>query len=300
MKCFVCGMEIREEASFCPYCGKNQNERPAEHHCVHCGQVIRAEAKFCGHCGGEQIKLPEPAVEEPVVVQEPVVGEVPAELAAEEPVVAAPVEPVPVFVPTPPPAPVQEPVYRYNPEPVYRQPNVVQPAYQMPMMRPAFQLPTERALWKMILLSILTLGIYPMVIWSKISMEINVVASRQDGKWTMHFLWMCFLAPLTLGIYPFVWIHELCNRIGEELQRRRIDYQFSAATFWLWNLLYFLLGFAVTAALAFLLPKAGLGMKMAIIAAAATSVISIIGPFVYLHKNMKAMNLLNADYNEKG
>ena len=61
-----------------------------------------------------------------------------------------------------------------------------------------------------------------------------------------------------------------------------------------------MLGAVVTALLAFLLPKAGLGREIAYIAAAATSLISFVGPFVYLHKNMKAMNLMNADYNEKG
>ena len=111
---------------------------------------------------------------------------------------------------------------------------------------------------------------------------------------------MLLLAPITLMIYPLVWIHGLCNRTGDELIRRRVNYKFSAATFWLWNLLYPLLGIAVTVALFFLLPMVKVSVLVVYLASAATGVISFIGPFVYLHKHMKAMNLLNADYNEKG
>ena len=370
MQCFVCGEQIREDARFCPYCGKDQSERPAEHYCVHCGQEIGENDKFCGTCGGDQSKLPEPIVEEvpaqvedcaceeeivmeELVVEESVVAETAAEetveeepvaeeTVAEEPAVEEPVkaepavvhaEPAPAPIPTPAPAPTpvqayqppvqayqppaqayqppvqayQPPVQAYQPPaqayqqpaPVYQQ-AVVQQVYQMPVARPAFQLPTHRALWKMILLSILTLGIYPIVIFSKMSMEINVVASRHDGKWTMHFFWMWFLAPLTLCIYPLVWIHGLCNRIGGELLRRRIDYKFNAGTFWLWNLLYPMLAGIVTAVLTVVLSTVGVGEEIAVIAALATSLIAAVGPFVYLHKHMKAMNLVNADYNERG
>ena len=55
--------------------------------------------------------------------------------------------------------------------------------------------------------------------------------------------------------------------MGAELKRRQIDYNFGAADFWLWCILGCLI---------------------------------LIGPFVYIHKRMKAMNLINADYNEKG
>jgi hypothetical protein len=203
---------------------------------------------------------------------------------------------VPVAVPAPEPQP-----YHYNPTPVYQPQPVVQPVYYAaPAVRPVFQLPEKRAMWKMILLSILTLGIYPFVIWCKISMEINVVASRYDGEWTMHYMCMMLLAPITLMIYPLVWIHGLCRRTGDELIRRKLNYKFSAATFWLWNLLYPLLGAIITVALVFILPTFNLSLMIVYIASAATSIISFIGPFVYLHKHMKAMNLVNADYNEKG
>ena len=134
---------------------------------------------------------------------------------------------------------------------------------------PVMQLPTRRGLLKTILLSIITFGIYPLVMFSKISSEINMIASRYDGKKTMHFCLLVFIvAPITAGIAGIVWYHRISNRIGNELARRGIAYHFSAGTFWGWNVL--------------------------------GSLLFGVGPFVYLHKLCKAMNLLCADYNVKG
>ena len=134
---------------------------------------------------------------------------------------------------------------------------------------PAIKLPTKRGWLKTILLSIITFGIYPLVMFSKISSEINLIASRYDGKKTMHFCLLAFIvAPITLGIGGIVWSHRISNRIGNELTRRGIDYKFSAGTFWGWNVLGCLL-FGI-------------------------------GPIIYLHKLCKSMNLLCADFNEHG
>ena len=133
---------------------------------------------------------------------------------------------------------------------------------------PAIQLKTNRSLTKMILLGIITLGIYPLVVYTLISSEINTVASKYDGKSTMHYGLVYFIFSwLTLGIVPFVWYHRISNRIGDENRRRGTGYEFGASDFWLWNILGSLI---------------------------------IVGPFVYIHKMMKAMNLINADYNVRG
>jgi hypothetical protein len=83
----------------------------------------------------------------------------------------------------------------------------------------------------------------------------------------MPYFGMIILSPVTLGIYTFVWMHKFCRRIGEELQRRKLDYQFGASTFWLWGILGSLI---------------------------------LVGPFIFTHKLMKAMNKINADFNVKG
>lgn len=133
---------------------------------------------------------------------------------------------------------------------------------------PVLQLNTTRGLLKFILLTLITFGIYALVFYSKISTDINLIASRHDGKKTMHYCLLTFIvAPITLGIAGIVWCHRISARIGNELTRRGITYDFGASDFWLWNVL---------------------GSFVAV------------GPFIYLHKLCKAMNLLCADYNVNG
>lgn len=133
---------------------------------------------------------------------------------------------------------------------------------------PVVQLKTNKSLLKTILLSLITFGIYGLVVMSAVSNDINVVASRYDGKKTMHYCLLTFIvAPITLGIAGIVWSHKISNRIGAELQRRGIAYKFSARDFWLWNVLGSFI---------------------------------LVGPFVYMHKLFKAVNLMNADFNAKG
>lgn len=134
--------------------------------------------------------------------------------------------------------------------------------------RPIAQLKTNRGLGKYILLSLVTLGIYGIIYFSCISSDINIIASRYDGKKTVHFCLMAFiLAPITLGIYGIIWYHNISKRIGMELDRRCINYSFGAKDFWLWNILGSLI---------------------------------VVGPFIYIHKISKAMNLLSEDFNAVG
>lgn len=133
---------------------------------------------------------------------------------------------------------------------------------------PVGQLKTNRSLLKFILLSFITFGIYGLVVMSSVSTDINTIASRYDGKKTMHYCLVVFIfAGLTFGIVPLVWYHRISNRIGGELSRRGIDYKFGAGTYWGWAILGSLI---------------------------------VVGPFVYSHKLLKAMNLLSAHYNVNG
>lgn len=52
---------------------------------------------------------------------------------------------------------------------------------------PVGQLKTNKSLVKFILLSLITFGIYGIVILSSVSNDINIIASRYDGKRTMHY-----------------------------------------------------------------------------------------------------------------
>lgn len=145
-----------------------------------------------------------------------------------------------------------------------------QPLNQQPVMyqQPVTQLNTNKSLIKYILLNIITFGIYGIVVMSSVSSDINVIASRFDGKRTMHYCLLFFLVgPITFGIAYLVWFHRISARIGAELKRRGIDYSISAGTYWLWGIL--------------------------------GSVI-IVGPFVFLHKLFKATNLLCENFNSAG
>lgn len=133
---------------------------------------------------------------------------------------------------------------------------------------PVGQLKTNKSLLKYILLSLITFGIYGIVVMSSVSNDINIIASRYDGKKTMHFCLLTFvIAPITFGIAAFVWYHKLSNRIKNELARRGIDYSFGAGTFWGWGILGSLI---------------------------------VVGPFIYIHKLFKATNLLCKNYNVNG
>ncbi|MDR1735490.1 MAG: DUF4234 domain-containing protein [Oscillospiraceae bacterium] len=138
----------------------------------------------------------------------------------------------------------------------------------VPSPAPVGQLNTSRSLLKLILLSFITFGIYSIVFYSGISTDINIVASRYDGKRTMHFCLLIFLVtPFTLGIGALVWNHRLAGRMGRELQRRGVQYSFDSGTFWLWSVL---------------------------------GAMIVVGPFVYIHKLAKASRLMNQHYNTHG
>ena len=133
---------------------------------------------------------------------------------------------------------------------------------------PVGQLKTNKSLLKYILLSLITFGIYGIVVMSSVSSDVNIVASRYDGKKTMHYCLLFFLVgPITLGIAYLVWYHKISARIGTELERRNIDYHFSAADYWLWNILGSFI---------------------------------IVGPFVYYYKLFKATNKMCEHYNING
>ncbi len=51
MDCKQCGREIREGASFCPYCGSPVQAAPKTVFCIFCGAELPDEAAFCPNCG---------------------------------------------------------------------------------------------------------------------------------------------------------------------------------------------------------------------------------------------------------
>ena len=256
--------------------------------CHYCGTEISGNEVFCRYCGTRQQSAP----------QEAPAAAVEAAPVYEEPAIPA----APETVPVPKSAPV------FEERKLAWQPYGGAPAPEEPLFdfekasisaAPKLQLPTKRSLVKMIFLSILTLGIYPVVIWSRLVGEVNMVASRYDGERSMSYFGALLLAPFTLGIHSLVWIHKLCRRIGAELQRRSIPYNFGARDFWLWNVLFALLS-GICIGIGAALFATGCEIYVLLWALLFVALLALAGPFVFTHKLMKSMNKLNEDYNLNG
>ena len=202
--------------------------------CVYCGAKMKDQALVCTKCGNLQ---PEDR-SQPAPQQQEV------------------------------PQPVRQQVRpAAAPDPAEREFPVIMMQAPAPAA-PICKLKTNRGMVKYVFLTLITFGIYGIVAMSDVTEDINIIASRYDGRRTMHFCLITFIFSwLTLGIAPFVWAHRMCDRIGNELARRGIAYQFGAGAFWIWNILGSLI---------------------------------LVGPFVYLHKLCKAMNLLGEDYKVNG
>ena len=61
------------------------------------------------------------------------------------------------------------------------------------IQQPRFMLKTNRGLVKYVLLSLITFGIYGIVAFSSISTDINLIATKYDGKKTMHYCLLVFI-----------------------------------------------------------------------------------------------------------
>jgi len=155
----------------------------------------------------------------------------------------------------------------YNNQQPYQQQPAYQQQYQQPMYQPpAQQLPTDRNVVVVILLSLVTFGIYALIFQSKLIKEINLTAVR-DGKKTTGLLAMILLSCITFGIYGIVWTHMFAERVGAEAMRRNTGISFGAADFWIYSVL---LSFTV------------------------------ICPIIYKHKLITAVNAINTSYNTYG
>ncbi len=122
---------------------------------------------------------------------------------------------------------------------------------------------TDRSLLKLILLSIITLGIYSLWFWSQYAKDMNTVC-QGDGKTTRGILFRIILSILTLGIYDLVWMYGVGSRIHDNCYKYNIACETTGGSVLLW----FVLGAAI-----------------------------IIGPFVAIHKMIDGLNRLCEHYN---
>lgn len=81
----------------------------------------------------------------------------------------------------------------------------------------------ERSIFTYIIFSILTLGIYSIVFWTKVSKEVNVLCEG-DGKTTKKYFPAWLLNFVTLGIYGLVWKCKLADRLKDNAERYNLDF----------------------------------------------------------------------------
>lgn len=132
---------------------------------------------------------------------------------------------------------------------------------------PTMKLKSDRSVVLFIVLSIVTCGIYYLVMMCIFSDEANKICTKSDGKKTMLYILAVLLGCITMGIVPLVWYHRYYTRIGNEARKRGLPVNFGAFDFWIFQVL---LGF------------------------------TIIAPIYFFYKFIKTTNLLNASYNERG
>lgn len=76
----------------------------------------------------------------------------------------------------------------------------------------------ERGMVSYVILSVLTLGIYHIVFWTKLSKDVNALCEG-DGKKTMKYVFCWLLNIVTLGIFSFVWKYKLAKRLQNNAAR---------------------------------------------------------------------------------
>ena len=77
---------------------------------------------------------------------------------------------------------------------------------------------TNRSIIALILLSIVTFGIYPLFFWHKYVRDLNKVCAG-DGRNTNGLLVAILLSIITFGIYSIVWTYGMQNRLRDNADR---------------------------------------------------------------------------------
>ena len=96
-----------------------------------------------------------------------------------------------------------------------------------------------RANWLfMWLLGIVTLGIYQIVLWCRMSKQQNVMAQRLGEKKIMHFLIAFVLGLLTCGIVPVIWLLLFCKQQRILAEAKGIELFPTNNAFLLWILTF--------------------------------------------------------------
>ena len=97
-------------------------------------------------------------------------------------------------------------------------------------------LPHKRGVFKAIFFTIITLGIYRLVLCSHIRKETIQLTSEHESK-PLSFVAVFFLSIFTLFILPIVWYLKIIGRLKRETERRGIDYRIGPGAYFFWHFL---------------------------------------------------------------
>jgi hypothetical protein len=123
----------------------------------------------------------------------------------------------------------------------------------------------RRSLLTLVLLSIITCGIYGIIFWYNYSDDMNKVCNG-DGKQTQNYIIVILLGFITCGIYPIIWFYGIGNRLQENAPRYGVNFTENGTTILMWEIF--------------------------------GSLICGIGPFIAMYILIKNMNILADRYNQ--
>lgn len=123
---------------------------------------------------------------------------------------------------------------------------------------------TDRNMWLLLLLNIVTCGIYSLFYWKGVEEDVNTMCAG-DGKTTQNF-WIAFLlGMLTCGIYQLIWLYQLHDRVYANGPRYGVITTCTGGSYLLWVLV--------------------------------GSMLCGIGPFIALYKSINDLNNVGHAYN---
>jgi len=94
----------------------------------------------------------------------------------------------------------------------------------------------RRDLIKLILLSIITCGIYGIIFWYRYAEDMNVVC-QGDGEHTQNYIVVILLSIITCGIYQFIFFYRIGNRLARNAPRYGLAFNEDGMTILLWEIL---------------------------------------------------------------
>lgn len=92
----------------------------------------------------------------------------------------------------------------------------------------------NRRLWKLILLTIPTFGIYNIVFWFQLTRDLNEM--NKEEKRIKNYILVLFLSIITLGIYRWVWFFYLADREQVTGERMGLRIKPGPGTLLFWKL----------------------------------------------------------------